>query len=104
MGLCYAPDGGEAGFDRFFVYIQNTGEDKVPGATTELLKRAMDKMQAKVNELGRPVMFVLDPVVDVIRLWSETPVVIEVVGGWDKIQRDTHGKLMFLRKTIYPNS
>jgi hypothetical protein len=104
MELSYIPDGGEEGADRFFIYIQNNGEEKVPGATTALLKRAIEKMQTRVNELGRPVVFVLDPVVPAIRLWSLTPEVTQIVGGWDEVQRDTNGRLMFLRKTFYPNS
>lgn len=104
LELSYAQDGGEEGSDRFFVYIQNTGEEKVPGATTALLQRAIEKMQEKVNELGRPVMFVLDPVVPAIRLWSVSPEVMQIMGGWDEIQRNRDGSIMFLRKTISPNS
>lgn len=103
MELHYAKNA-EPGLDKFFIYIENSGEDKIPGATTALLVRAVEIMRAKVNESGRPAMFVLDPVATPIKLWAKTTKVSEIVGGWDVIQNDQSGMPRFLRKTFYPNS
>lgn len=81
----------------FRIHLKKTGKEKLPGETTALFKAMLEKIQAKANEIQKPVKLILDPVVPITELWSRTKAA-DAVGGWDMARPGNY------EKTFYPQT
>lgn len=87
--------------DQFFIYIEDKNKDgaRIKGETTQLFLEALKLIQAKANELEKPVEIVVDPVRYKLSQWCRFKI-SQVIGGWDKAEAVGHGGEF--RKKIWP--